>query len=337
LKSSLEPYAWLHSSRLKTTLNDYAGARDDLKMLVEQYPDSEVADRARLYLADALIKGGLHDEASQLYSKVYYLDTRPQSRAAAALGVAKCFQEKKDYELTVKWLNRYLDLAKNDTSQNLYYAYFILGKTYMAVGKPKDACYAFRSALQGQLSKEDYITTILALVKGYTEDEKFIEVLDVLENVDYQQLSEEEAVDILLLKSQTLRAIGLFKKAVEGLSDRVEYVSDAPLKGKLYLELAKCYMATDDWESAVKKLTDALVSIQPGLLANEVKCELADAFLRLGQSDRTISMCLQLLNSDPSPQISEKTLKILATAYTQQGNYYKAAAVLLGHWNEDKK
>ena len=57
-QTSFAPFALLNSSKLKAELRDYPGARDDLKQLVQQYPNSEIYDQANMYLADVTMEAG---------------------------------------------------------------------------------------------------------------------------------------------------------------------------------------------------------------------------------------------------------------------------------------
>lgn len=335
-KTPLAPFALLHSSKLKTGLRDYTGAREDLNQLVEQYPDTDIANQARLYLADATMKAQLYEEAAKLYSRVYNLGLSLESQTAAALGASRCFYEKKDYQAAIEWLTRYISLVRDPTSTDLYSAYFLLGKTNMALGNPKQACDAFQHALAGQLSKEEYAETILALVNGYMKQECFIEALDVLETAPSWQFSQDESIEILLLKSKILKEMGLVDKAIAALGDRAQYLPDPQLKAKVSFEISKCYIAEGNLELARINLTEILILAEPGPLAHEIALELADVCLKLGQNSQAISICLQLLDSGPSKQINQKALDILATAYNHQKDYNKAALALLGRWNGTK-
>jgi hypothetical protein len=67
-------------------------------------------------------------------------------------------------------------------------------------------------------------------------------------------------------------------------------------------------------------------------LANEIKLSLAEVCLELGQNSQTVTVCLQLLNSEVSAQVKQKALKVLAAAYNRQKNYNDAALALLGQW-----
>jgi hypothetical protein len=60
---------------------------------------------------------------------------------------------------------------------------------------------------------------------------------------------------------------------------------------------------------------------------------LADVCLKLGQNSQAISICSQLLDSQPSAQIKQNALALLANAYDRQKNYDSAALALLGRWN----
>ncbi len=344
--TSLAPFALLQSSKLKTSLRDYSGAREDLSLLVEQYPDVEIAEKAYLYLADATMKAGLLRQAGRVYRKVYNLDLSTESQKAAALGAARCFYEEKDYETAAKWMTRYIGFAKNSAGGDLYSAYFLLGKTLAALGKPEAANDAFLNALAGsrplakgtqngyptQLSREEYVETVSALVKGYVRQERFVDALDVLANIRSGVLSQKESVEILLLKSEILRAMGLVDKAVAALGDRTQYLSEPQLKARILFELTKCYIAEGKLELARRKLTEILVLVEPGPLADQVAVKLAGVCLKLGQNSQTISVCSQLLDSGPSEAIRQKALELLATAYNRQKNYDRAVSALLGRW-----
>jgi len=333
-QTHLSPFALLHSSKLKANLRDHLGARQDLQQLVEQYPDSELSGRACLYLADATMNAGLLSEAAQLYRKVYNLGLSQQSQAEAAFGAAKCFYEIEDYEAAAKWFTQYIALVKDQKNRELYLAYFLLGKTNLTLGNLQQACNAFQCALTGPLSKEQYIETISALVEAQIKQEHFIEALTLIDGIQPWQFSQKESIEILLTKSKILRTMGLVDKAITVLGDKAEYIPDPQLKAKLSFELAKCYITKDDLELARKDLTEILVLIEPGPLAQEAALELADVCLKLGENSQSIYVCSQLLNSDPSEQIRQKALNIFAMAYKQQKNYDKAALILLGKWND---
>jgi tetratricopeptide (TPR) repeat protein len=331
---TMTPLALLYSSKLKTTLHDHLGAREDLRHIMEQYPDSECSDRARLSLADATTKAELYDEAAKLYRNAYNIGLSSESQAVAALGAGKCFYKQKDYDTAEKWLTRYISLAKDRTNKEFCSACLLLGKTASALGKHNLACDAFKHALTGPISRQLYLETISALVKTHIQQGQCIEALNVLENVHHWKVSQNESVDILLLKVSVLRSMGLFDKAIAALGDKAKYLTDNHLKAKIALESAKCTFAKGDLEQARDKLTALLVSVEPGPLAQLSQYHLARVCLKLDQNPQAISLCLQLLNSSPSQQIKQETLETLATAYRRQKDYDKTAMVLLGRWGK---
>ena len=332
-QTAFAPFALLNSSRLKTNLRDYAGARENLQQLVEQYPDSALTDRACLYLADATMKAQLYDEAAQLYRKVYNLGLSSQSRAAAALGAGKCFYNRDDPQAAAKWLTCYIELAKSEPSKDLYSAYSILGKTFVALKNYQQACDAFKCALAGPLTREEYAETISALVQGYMRQAHFVEALNVLEEIRSWEFSQREAIEMLLLKSKVLRGTGLVDKAIAALHDRVEYIADPQLKAKVSFELAKCQIAKGNLEHARRSLTEILILVDHGPMAHEVACQLAEVCLELGQNSQAISVCSQLLDSGPSAPMKQRAFDVLATACSRQKNYDGAALALLGRWD----
>ncbi len=329
---SLAPFALLHSSSLKANLRDYHGARNDLKQLIEQYPDTEIYGQAYLRLADATKQAGLNAQAAQLYQRVYNFELSTESKTASALRAAECFYETESYKDAAKWLIRYIKLAGSDKNNNLYSAYFLLGKTYLALGQCQQACYAFQYALTEQNSREQYIEAIKALVQGHIKQGNLTEALNALESIRSVSLSQEQSVEILVLKSRILRMLGLVDTAIVPLRDRIEYVSVPQLKASISFELAQCHIAKENLEHASSYLIDVLGAIEPGPFAHRAALELAEVCLKLNQNSQAISVCLQLMDSNASAQIRQKTLRVLATAYNQQKNYDKAALALSGQW-----
>lgn len=329
---SLAPFALLHSSKLKASLRDYPGAREDLKQLVEQYPDVEIYGQAYLRLAEATMEAGLYAEAAQLYQRVFNFGLSIESKIASAIGAARCLYETKAYEETAKWLTRYIDLAGSDKNNNLYSAYFLLGQSNLELGKYQQACDAFKYALQEQSSREQYVEAITSLVKSHIEQEHFVEALDTLESVRSVALSKEQSVEMLLLRCRILRMLRLLDTAIVTLRDRVEYISDPELNAKISFELALCHIANGNFESARGVLSEILSNVEPGPLVLQAGMELADVCLKLERGSQAVSVCLQLLESDVSEQEKQKILKLLAEAYNQQKNYEKASLALSGQW-----
>lgn len=229
-------------------------------------------------------------------------------------------------------MNRYIEIAKSDSSSYLYSAYYLMGKANQALGNYEQASVAFQNALTEQTSREQYVEAVKALVQGQIKQENFVEALYTLENARSVALSEEQSVDMLLLKSTIYRLLGLVDTAIESLSNRVEFVNDRQLKIKITFELAQCYLANGDLELARSNFSEVLRTVEPGPLAEETAIELADVCLKLGKSSQSISVCSQLLDSELTPQTKQKVRKILADAYNRQKDYDKAAKVLSNQW-----
>jgi tetratricopeptide (TPR) repeat protein len=334
-QTSLAPYALLNSSKLKANLHDYSGAREDLTQLVEQYPDTEFYGQACLNLADVTKKAGVLNEAERLYRKVYNLGLSLELQRVSALGTGRCTYEARDYETAAKWLTRYLELARDRSETDLYLAYFLLGKTNLELGKFQQACTAFQFALDGptgSLTREKYVETVSALVETQIQLENFVGALELLESVHPWQFSKKESIEILLLKSRILRFIGLPDKAISEFGDITEYLPDSQLKTRVSFEVVNCYIAKGDLEFAHNRLTEILISAAPGPLTHEIALKLAEVCLKLDQTSQTVSVCLQLLDTDPSEEVKQKTLKVLASAYNRQKKFDNAALALLGQW-----
>lgn len=328
-QASLAPHALLQSGTLKVTLRDYAGAQQDLKQLVELYPDTELADRASLYLADATMKAGMYVEATGLYRKVYNLGLSRESQTASTLGAGRCFYETGDYPSAAKWLNRYVKLAQDQNRREFHVACLLLGKTYLALENPKQAHAALMLAMKGDLSRQQYVDTVATLVKTYIQQGHYLEALNTLEGTHAWQLSQQETIELLLLRARVLRSIGLIDKAVAILGEKAQYLPSPELKGKIALELTACYRDQGQFEQARAVLSETFALVEPGALAEELGSELARISMRVGQATQAVSVCTQLLEHTTSPIARRRIRALLAEAYRAQKRYDQAVSVLL--------
>jgi len=335
-ESSLTPFALLYSSSIKTELHDYTGAREDLEQLIQQYPECELSEQACLNLADIHMKAGLNGQAVSLYQKVYNLGASRSSQLRAALGAGKCFYIGKRYEAAQKWLNRYIKLTIESPDDNLYTAYFLLGKTYLALEKAEPAAEALKLALEGNPSREECGKIISTLIDALSREQKYVEALDVLEKVKSRPFSRVAAMQMLVLRVKLLRKMGLVERAVSILGSRIEYVTNPDLKARISFELAKCHVAKADLDSAQSLLSKAVTIAESQSLAHKIGLTLADVCLRLGQPKQTISICQQILNAKPSKSIKKQTLNKLAEAYNSEKDYNRAALTLMGHWQQQE-
>ncbi len=333
-KHKLAPHALLESGKLKVKLRDYVGAHADLKQLVEVYPETDLADTAYLHLADTTMKAGVFEEAAGLYRKVYNLGLSVESQAGSSLGAGRCAYEMQDYEETARWLNRYISLARDQNRPEFHAACLLLGKSYLALHKPQQAHVALNLALKGDLSRQQYVETIAVLVKAYIEQGLLLDALQTIESTSGWQLSQQESIELLLLRAQVFRSIGLTDKAVALLQEKGQFLPSPDLQGRVALELARCWLTTGDMESARKTLSDAFAMVGPGPLGQQVGRELARTCLRLGQNAQAVSVCSQLLEH-AGPAEKPPVLDLLAEAYRKQGQYDRAMAAMLNQSYDD--
>ena len=335
-RTALAPFALLRSSRLKTDLRDYAGAGRDLKQLIEQYPENELVGQAHIDLAETTMKAGLYDEACSLYKKAYNLGFSTESKPTAALGAGKCFYQMKDYDSAIKWLTRYLEAvgtqatpAAGATDNNLYAAYLLLGKANLALGNLQAACDNLQLTMRRAAASDEYVEAVSSLVETQIKQQDYVAALDTIENVRAWPFSQEQLTRLLLLKSCVLRSIGLADQAITLLADRAQYLTDPRLKAGIILELARCNVAKQNLDVARAHLIEVISLVEPGPVAWQASVELAEVCLKLGEYRQTVSICTQLLDSSAPEQTKQQCSKILASAYSKEHDYDKAAESLL--------
>ncbi|MCE5340908.1 MAG: tetratricopeptide repeat protein [Planctomycetaceae bacterium] len=334
-RSPLAPYALVNLANIRCNLKDYHGAYEDLRQLTEQFPDSQVSVDASLYYADTAFKADLKEESARIYKKVYNSALTPDVQVSAAFGAGKSSYMVQDYEDAEKWLTKYLAAVPNTPSRDLYQAYLYLARTYLALDKIDFACEAMNYAMQGAsqyLQKEEYIDVIPSLVDAYMKNGSYVQALNLLGSIDMTSLTQDESVQVLILKSKMLRAMGLIDRALTIFGDRVEYTYDKQLRSQIYFELSQSYRQKGDLNTAGKLLSEVVVLAKAGPLLYDASISLANICLELGNGSQAISVCRQLLELEPEAGVKQKALEILAAAYKQNKNYDSAALALLGQW-----
>jgi len=334
-RSPLAPYALLNLAKIRQNLKDYRGAYEDLRQLMEQFPDSQVAVDASLEYADSAFKAELKEESARIYKRVYHSALTSDIQTSAAFGAGRSSYLTGDYPEAEKWLTKYILAASGTPSAELYQAYLYLVRTYLALDKTDLASGAMSLAMQGAakyLQKEEYIDIVPSLVAAYMKQGSYVQAMNLINGVDMTSLTQDESVQILILKSRLFRAMGLVDKALVVFGDRIEYTYDKQLRAQIYFELSQSYIEAGDYVAAGKLLSEVIVLTQPGALMYESALSLADVCLKQGNSLQAISVCRQLLQLEPQADVKQKALELLAAAYKQNKNYDSAALALMGQW-----
>ncbi|HAL45272.1 MAG: hypothetical protein A2Y12_11115 [Planctomycetes bacterium GWF2_42_9] len=333
--SNLAAYSLYNLSKIKNSLKDYRGAYDDLKQLIEQFPDSEIATTALLSYAEAAGKANMIDESAKLYRKLFNLALTKDAQHLAAFGAGKNSFLSGDYENAEKWLTKFTELAANMPSNDLYMAYLYLAKTYLAQEKLDMACTAFCYAMRGvpfYLPKEEYIDVLPKIVDLYIKKDNFVQALSLLDNISNVSMSSDESVHLLTMQSKLLRSMGLYDRAIAVFGDKLEYTYDPQLKAGIYFEMAMAYIAKDELDNASKLLSENIILTKPGEMMYQSALQLAQVCLNMERNEQAISVCRQLLDLDPTKEVKQKALELLASAYKRNQNYEGAALALLGQW-----
>ncbi|MFC1652352.1 tetratricopeptide repeat protein [Planctomycetota bacterium] len=328
-QSLLAPYALLRSSRLKTQLHDYLGARDDLKLLVDQYPDVHFAGEAILYLADASLKAGLQFEAFQLYKKVYNMDMSLVSRTASALGAGASRMEQGSYPDAMRWLIKYLDLAVRNPDEDPQHAYLLLGKTFQAMDKPQQACDAYKRVLTGTVDQEAYFNALRGYAEARLQLDDPVDALNKLQSEHPWTLSRQQNNTVTLLTAQALRSMSLLGKAKRLLEEQLAQMPDREQRAQAYGILGQCALELNDVQGARQSFSEVLVLAQPGVLMQEASLGLARVCMALNDLDKTVEFCQQVLAAKPEVSLEQQAMQLLAQAYEQSEAYDRAAQVLL--------
>jgi TolA-binding protein len=327
----LAPYSLLKASKLKTDLRDFGGARTDLNDLLMQYPDSRLVDEASLHLAETTLAGGLYEDAGRMFEKVYALNISETSRCSAAYGLGRCAYEQGDWAAARKWLSQAIDLMTSSGDWCLGTAYTLLGRICTRMGDYETASCAFRTAMDKQLSSQEYFDVTMELIAAKTSQQQYLEALEILESIPEPQLSQEQICEVMLSRSRILRDIDLAESAVSLLRRRIQFVAQANLRAKLSVELARCYLQTGDLAIAEKELSDAIYDLEDKTQTGEAMVMLAEVVYRRGRLGMAEEICRQILSQEGlDRQIQQDAYILMGRLYRDQKRPEQAALAYAG-------
>ena len=336
-KSSYAPHALLLSSELKAELQNYAGAKNDLLELVEQYSDSPLCGKAALSLAITAEKAESYEDAQHYYRKMYNIENSKDTQAHAALGAARCFYQLGQYENAEKWVGIHLQIIGQQDIQKLHEAYYLLGKIHTAIGNSEKAWIAFQKTLLYPSSSQDYVQTITSLIEALLEENQCLRALSALDNIETWNFTEQQATQLLILKSKTLAQMGLPQSAASQLQNSISYTTDPQLKNIIAFEMAKCQIKSGQLENARKTLTNILTDAEPGDFCHRVALELAQVCFSLEEYDHSFSVCKQLLQMNANEKIKKAAKDVLLRTFEKRNEYDNAAKLLIGEDIDNKK
>lgn len=327
----LAPYALLHSSKLKTDLRDYEGARSDLSDLLMQYPDFRLVDEATLYLAEAALESGLYAESEKMFEKVYRINLSASARSRASYGLGQSAYKQGDYAKSQEWLTRAIEMMEETGDSRLGMSYSLLGRVCLEQGRYEQASMAYRAALRHKLSGEEYFQVTLSLIESRIREQRYVEALEILEGLPDSQLSQEQACEALLRRAQILREIDLTDSAVSLLRRKIEFIAEAGLRARLSVELGRCYLATGDLGIAEKELSDAVYDLESRGDIQQALILLAEIVYRRGRLEMAEELCRQILDYDTLEEsVRGEVFVLLGRVYEDQQRYDQAALAYAG-------
>lgn len=328
-RSKLAPHALLRASRIKTNMRDYLGARDDLKLLVDQYPDVAFSDEAVLYLAQATQKAGLYHDAYRLFVKVYNQAGISDHRVSATLGAGQCSFAMEQYDKAARWIVTHLDLGRDMESSAMHSARLFLGRVFSQLGQYSKAVEVFRDVLSNTTEKADYWDALRYFVQACIAQDKPVTALHTLVGTHPVTFGPDQENEIVIMKAQVFRSMGLMGKASALLNGHLRLIPERQQRALAYFELGSCATAMGDHHTARRCFSEVMVLSEPGPLALDATYELARTCLALDRQDKALSLCQQVLASNPPDDLRRKTLQLLSETHFRHERFEQAAKTLL--------
>ncbi|MHC4561703.1 MAG: tetratricopeptide repeat protein [Planctomycetota bacterium] len=329
-KSPAAPLALLQSAKIRLALHDHAGARDDLLELLNAYPDNQSIEDIYLALGEATAKAGLREQALRVYAKLFFLDLSLQSSLAASFGAGDCCYQRGDYEQAATWFQRYLTICQQSEGDGPARTYYMLGRSYHALGQADEGVAALYCALAAKPAEQLTVDILLTLVSQEADRENWIRAAGALARMNVRKLTGDRPYRYLLNYGRVYRAMGLPEKAVTMINGYLTTVPDAQHRARLVVEVARCHTDQGDLDTARQILSDALPAMQAGPAAMLASCELAESCLEAGQVGQAIVICEYLIHLELPADIGRRVSSALGAARLMEGDYARAAKAFAG-------
>jgi tetratricopeptide (TPR) repeat protein len=325
--SKTAPVALMESSRIKTDFKDYQGAREDLRRLVEQFPDSPLNQLANTYLGRQSMKAGEYKRAYRSFKKVYYFSDNKEDALKSAFSAAKCRYHLGDMKSTKIWINRFLNKADKKHS-DYYKGWYLAGLCCQKLGENKKADIAFKKAVSGKLPADHYIEALKHAVRFSVRNADPLQALGLIKTARKKDLPREQNVELLLVKAETMAEIGLIDKAIELLESDLKYVSDRKLKARLLFDLGKYQVKADNPAKAKTCFTRTITQTENSELIRESNLALAEICFETGETQKTIDMCTRLLDTSFKKELQNRARQLLIKSYNKQNKFDKAIELI---------
>ncbi|MFW6133632.1 MAG: tetratricopeptide repeat protein, partial [Planctomycetota bacterium] len=256
------PRALLRCARLRLDLGNEDGARNDLQRLLDKYPDFQAQDEVYLALGEANRRAGRLDDAIGDFRRLFVQNLSPDSRAAAAYGLGRCYHAKDMPDDAATWLTRFIGLADRD-HPDIAAAYLLRGRCRVSTGESDLAEGDLRGALASASSSREHVDAALALGALYLDTGRVVRALGLLSSLDADTVPETRLGRYLELCGRMYRTMGLPGRAVRLLGRHIGDVPDAQDRARVGAEVARCYLAADQRDRAEDMLTQVLEEMAP--------------------------------------------------------------------------
>ncbi|MCE5326320.1 MAG: tetratricopeptide repeat protein [Planctomycetaceae bacterium] len=329
LQSASAPQALLRSAKVCLKMKDYAGAEEDLTSLLDTYPQAGGMDEVFLSLGNANLESGRQDEALRFFKKVYYLDRSVETKMAAAVGAGDTCFRWGDHEQAIAWLGRYVSLATALPKSQIAPIHLMIARSNLSLDKLSQARRSLRLCLASNPQAKVEIEALIDLARVEGRCERYAQAVVLCDRAQSRVSGDDRlAGQIVLLRAQLQRHMGLTEDATIDLRRRLQNTTDAGEATRLTLELAACYRLGGQIQDAHALLLDLLTRVKPGPAAHRAQCELAELSLELGKNRQAALLSGELLKITPDVQLRARATQVLVAAQVSDKDFNTAVSTM---------
>ncbi|NLW86590.1 MAG: tetratricopeptide repeat protein [Planctomycetes bacterium] len=316
----------LLSGRLRTRLNDYAGANRDLYTLLDGHPTWPEIDDAYLQLGLVAVGAGNLDDAITAFRKLHNLNLSEAGTSLSAFHLGRCYFLKGDFAEAGKWIKAFLDTPKGG-NEELRDALIMLARCEASAGDHASAVMRLRQALSADEGGEKSIELSMDLGQYLLEINDCVGALGSLRALENHKLTDSQLADAIILEAKIHTKMGLGRRAASLVHNNIKLIEDMQVRIRLEIELARIQMANEEFAAARTTLTSVLSRMGGGADATAVKLDLAEVCLNMQDPRPVAQLTGEVLQAGCDPASATRARTLLGWAHVMQKDYVQAAAI----------
>lgn len=306
------------------------GKSDDsvtiLQRILDDYPLSDSASRARLWLGEIYTVRQDTDRAEQMF-KTLAEDELAQAdrRASAWLALARIYEAKTNLAAAVDALANVSGMARDTSVINR--GNLSRGKLLVRSGRVDEGIRVLQDFVRANLSDPMAATVQLELAESLFERSMFDKAAEEFQHYLEAFSSAEGQARALMGKGWSLWGLGRYAESASAFDKAYSLLAEPREKMQALVKAADALFANKQYTLANEKYRQAVSEFPGGALALQARFQAAECLARLGEADKAEQEFREIVLVDLKNPLAEQAGLRVAVLKEEQGKWEQAVDI----------